>query len=417
VELGGYFKALRRWWLTIFLATALAGATGYLVSTLTEPTYESSTRLLSGPVSSDDFSALRVAAELTRTYAELVTAEAVLESAIREVPLAMSVPDLRSSVRTRADTETRLLTITVQMADPDLAAATADHLAVALQELTAAPPGSVGGVLVIAPAQVPTRPIAPQVPLLSLLAAGAGFLAASVTVLLVDYRRDLVNGREDIDSLADLPLLATVPMEPRREATLSTLIADEEIDDPGSPYRRLARSLVAAQQGPMRSLLVAGSSDDRRNAEVALGIAAGIARNGLPVTVLDADELSHTITSMLAHDAQGLKAIRGSGRPFQLMGGRLEIIPYRPAAFSNQPRAHLQVALDDISASGRVLIVYAGALSSAPSASIWAGQCNASVVVAFRDSTRRHALADAIKDLRLLGARLNGIILGEPARG
>jgi polysaccharide biosynthesis transport protein len=417
VELGGYFKVFRRWWLTIVLTTILAGLAGYLVATLTEPTYESTTRILVGPVSSDDFDSLRVAGQLTRTYAELVTGEGILEGAIRDVPLSLSLADLRGAVRARGDTETRLLTITVQMADPELAAATADHLAVALQEVTAAPRGTPGAVLVIAPAQVPTRPIAPQVPLLSLLAAAAGFVAASVTVLLVDYRRDFVSGREDIDNLADLPLLATVPIQARRQATLSALISDEEVDDPGSPYRRLARSLVAAQQGPMRSLLVAGSSDDRRNAEVALSIAAAVARNGLPVTVLDADELSHAITSMLALEPEGLRTMRAGGRPLQLLRGRLEIIPYRPAAFSDQPRADLQDALADIPASGRVLIVYAGALSSAPSATIWAGQCNASVVVAFRDSTRRHVLADAIKDLRLLGASLNGIILGEPARG
>jgi polysaccharide biosynthesis transport protein len=417
VELGGYFRVLRRWWLIIVLVTASAGVTGYLVATLVEPTYESSTRLLVGPVSSDDFDALRVAGQLTRTYAELVTGEGMLVSAIREVPLTLSMADVRSAVRARGDTETRLLTITVQLSDPDLAALTADHLASALQEMTAAAPGSPGAVQVIGPAQVPTRPVAPQVPLMVLLATAAGFVAAAVTVLLVDYRRDFVSGREDLDILADLPLLATVPTGPRQGATLAALVSEEEVDDPGSPYRRLARSLVAAQKGPRRSLLVAGTSDDDRNGEVALNIAAGIARNGLPATLLDADELSRSITRMLALDPEGRKAIRAGERPLQLLRGRLEIIPYRPTAFSDQPQADLQRTLEDLSASGRVLIVHAGALSSSPSAAIWAGQCNTSVVVAFRDSTRRHALADAIKDLRALKARLNGIILAEPGRG
>jgi polysaccharide biosynthesis transport protein len=417
VELGGYFRVIRRWWLTIVLVTATAGVTGYLVATLVEPTYESSTRLLVGPVSSNDFDELRVAGQLTRTYAELVTGEGMLGSAIREVPLTLSVVDLRSAVRARGDTETRLLTITVQLGDPDLAAATADHLAGALQEITAAAPGSPGAVQVIGPAQVPTRPIAPQVPLMVLLATAAGFVAAAVTVLLVDYRRDFVSGREDLDSLADLPLLATVPTGRRQGATLDALVSEGEVDDPRSPYRTLARSLVAAQKGPRRSLLVAGTSDDDRNGEVALSIAAGIARNGIPATLLDADELSRSITRMLALDPEGRKAIRAGERPLQLLRGRLEIIPYRPTAFSDEPQADLQRTLEDLSASGRVLIVHAGALSSSPSAAIWAGQCNTSVVVAFRDSTRRHALADAIKDLRALKARLNGIILAEPGRG
>ncbi len=418
MELGGYFAALRRWVLTILLATALAGVTGYLAASLTEPTYESSARLLVGPVSSTDLEALRVAGQQTRTYAELVAGDALLETAIRDIPLEMELRDLRSAVSARGDTETRLLTISVQLGDPELAAATADYLAAALQAATAAAPGTAGAVQVIDPAQVPTQSIAPQTTLMGALAAVAGFVTTAVLALFVDYRRNVIARREDLDGLTDVPLLGTLPVGRRKGAELVTYVSEAAEKDPSSPYRRLASALVAAQEGSEPSLLVVGSSESDRSAEVAFNIAVAAASNGHATTLLDADELSHAITKIIAPDLDGLTPTADPRpRPIPLLHGRLDIIPYRPVSLAYQPHAEVQRVLATVFADDRFLVVHAGALSSSPTPTLWARHCKSSVLVALRESTRRHALADTVSHLRALGIPVDGIVLAERTRG
>ena len=133
MELSGYLAVARRWWWTLLVATWVAAVSGYVVASQIPPTYESRVQLLVGPYNTDS-DTLRAAGQLVQTYAELVTTQPLLESAIAEVSADIDVGnldagDLDSATRVTADETTRFLAIRVQDTVPERAAALANGLA------------------------------------------------------------------------------------------------------------------------------------------------------------------------------------------------------------------------------------------------------------------------------------------------
>ena len=106
VELSGYLAILRRWWWTLLVAAWVAGLMGYVFAGRIEPTYESSARLLVGPINSDT-NTLRASSQLVQTYAELATSQGLLEGTVsRDGPAARGrgrASPLRPDDRQRPD--------------------------------------------------------------------------------------------------------------------------------------------------------------------------------------------------------------------------------------------------------------------------------------------------------------------------
>ncbi len=96
--------------------------------------YEAEARLLVGPFNTD-LNTQRASGQLALTYGELVTSRPMLESVIAELGLTTAVDDLRETVASSPNDVTRILTIRVQDADPAQAAAIANALAAATEEL------------------------------------------------------------------------------------------------------------------------------------------------------------------------------------------------------------------------------------------------------------------------------------------
>ncbi len=95
-------------------------------------TYQARVELLLGPYNTDT-DTLGAAGRLAQTYAELVTTEPLLGSAIAETRADVSVSALQARTRAIANDATRILAIEVQDTDPerarDLANALGDEIA------------------------------------------------------------------------------------------------------------------------------------------------------------------------------------------------------------------------------------------------------------------------------------------------
>ena len=87
MELTGYLAILRRWWWTLLVAVWVAALLGYLLGTRIDPTYESSVRMLVGPINTDT-NTLRASGQLVQTYAELATSQPLLASTVADLGLA-----------------------------------------------------------------------------------------------------------------------------------------------------------------------------------------------------------------------------------------------------------------------------------------------------------------------------------------
>src|SRR5215213_7881812 len=125
---------LRRWRFMLAAATLLSGAAGYLVASSIHPRYESTGRVLVGPLGGEA-KVLRASGPLAETYARLATTRRLLDATARRVGIR------RAEVEVRAETNavTRLLTLRVRGADGRLAARFANAHAATLGRLSTRP--------------------------------------------------------------------------------------------------------------------------------------------------------------------------------------------------------------------------------------------------------------------------------------
>lgn len=132
MELAQYIRLFRKWVWLILLASVLAGGVSFIVRTRQPSSYEASTTIAIGryiELPNPNSAEIRTGMDLAQTYAELVTTYDVLQATIDNLSLGMDTEDLKRVIDVRIVSGTSLLVITVQYADPVLAADVANSLA------------------------------------------------------------------------------------------------------------------------------------------------------------------------------------------------------------------------------------------------------------------------------------------------
>lgn len=127
-----YINMLRRWLWLMILTTVVASAATYWFSLQQTPVYETRARLIVGPGIenlSPDLNALRAGGQLMQTYGELATTRPVLQAVIDDLGLNMRPDELGRRISIKTNQETQILSVVVQHADPQLAAAIANSTA------------------------------------------------------------------------------------------------------------------------------------------------------------------------------------------------------------------------------------------------------------------------------------------------
>ncbi len=425
MELTGYLSIARRWWWTLIVATWVAGLSGYLAASQIPPTYEARTELLVGPTNAD-IDTLRASSLLVQTYAALTTSKPRLEAAIADLGLDMSANDLNQATRATANDVERTLTIRVQDHDPTIAAKLANQLAAQLIELgsqgTARPEGQVQ---VTTFAEPPTVPVAPQVSLIVLLAAMAGFLGALVIVILVEYLSGTVRTGDDVARLASgAPFLGS--LEGRFTPPAAGLIVEQApASRTASSFRVLATKIhLAERERPVRSIVVTGVQPGDRAGEIAANLAAVLSTAGYSVTFVDADPGDPDATSRLGpFDGPGfgdllVGRVTDVDRTLVARNAQLAVIPAgSPVDVELLDTDAARRILDHLTDRGaRLVVVAAPPVLGSASALVWARVTDATILFARRDHTKREALTAAMESLRLVDARIVGTVLDDRRR-
>ena len=428
MNLGGYLAILRRWWWTLLMATWIAGIAGYLIASGIAPLYESRARILVGPVAAD-IDTQRAAVSLIPTFAELATSDPLLTQVSTELDLGISLGELREHVSASANQTTRVLTIRVESNDPVAATSIANAIGDRLDDLVPAGINLPEGELTtIEPAEVPTDPIAPEVPLLVALAAIAGLVGALLLVLLVEYFSDVVRDRSDIGAITDAPILGQVRMplgfHERHDQPLFVEAAPDS--RPANALRMIGLKVALERRPePTRSILFVGTEDEPGAGELAANLAAVIRRSGRSVTLIDVNESSAEMTSMLTvRDRPGITQLLGpsmdAGRQSSTIDGVLlhrspgiEFIPRGTQTVHLSNAEAARALMDELTKRADTVIANAAPVPRGGSALVWARVCDAVVLVVRRDQTRREALQQTLESLRLIDARLAGIVLLE----
>ena len=183
---------------------------------LITPQYTSSTSMYmltrtegsTGVTNSD----LQTGTQLTQDYMELVKSRAVLEQVISVLNLDMTTTELSDMVATENKTDTRILTISVENEDPELAREIADALretaSVKIQEIM-----EIDAVNTIEEANLPTAPSSPSVAKNTLIGGALGVLIAMAVIVLIFILDDTVKTPDDVEEYLGLNVLTSIPIQ------------------------------------------------------------------------------------------------------------------------------------------------------------------------------------------------------------
>ena len=210
---------LRRIWekkVLIVLVTLLftAASLAYSIFVIT-PQYASTTKVYVVNQTKDEKKAIttqdvQLGSLLVKDYKEIILSNKVMEDAAEKSGTGLTAKELSKKVSVDAPKDTRIISITVQDKDPqvasDLANTVKEISADQIKEVT-----KIDDVTTLEEAKAATSPSSPNILKNGILATVLGFILAVAGVVLFELLDDRVKRAEDIEEGMGLVLLGVVP--------------------------------------------------------------------------------------------------------------------------------------------------------------------------------------------------------------
>lgn len=213
IDLVELFYALKKHVLVI-LAALIAGAVivGAYTKLLVTPIYSSTSTMLilTKETTLASLADLQIGSQLTSDYSVLITSRPVLQDVIDNLGLDMEYDELEENISINNPADTRILEITVNDSDPEMAKSIVDELSTVASEfigdqMEVVPPK------IIEEGEVPTEKTSPSTVKNVLIGALAGFVIAAGIVVVMTVMDDTIKTEDDIERYLGLPTLASVP--------------------------------------------------------------------------------------------------------------------------------------------------------------------------------------------------------------
>lgn len=210
---------LRRIWekkVLIVLVTLLFTVASLAVSIFViTPQYSSTTKVYVVNQTKDEKKAIttqdvQLGSLLVKDYKEIILSNKVMEDAAEKSGTGLTAKELAKKVSVEAPKDTRIISITVQDKDPqvasDLANTVKEVSADQIKEVT-----KIDDVTTLEEAKAATSPSSPNILKNGILATALGFILAVAGVVLFELLDDRVKRAEDIEETMGLVLLGVVP--------------------------------------------------------------------------------------------------------------------------------------------------------------------------------------------------------------
>ena len=298
MELRDYLSIARRRWLLIVGAVAVClGLAGALTAQAT-PQYVSSAKVFISTTPSNSSEAYQgglFSQQRVSSYADMATGLELAQRVVDSLNLSMSATDLADKISASVVPNTVLLKISVT--DPSAAEAQRINTAVVeqVQSFVAeleTPPGAKAPLLkatVVDPPRLPASPSSPQ-PVRNLgLGFVLGLLVGFGLAVLREVMDTSVKSVEDVDELADTPVLSALPYD--ADVARTPLIAALPRNAPRVEAFRVFRTNLQFVEVDHRSkaFVVTSSVPNEGKSTTAVNVALALAQAGSRVLLVDAD--------------------------------------------------------------------------------------------------------------------------------
>lgn len=484
-----YLQVIRRRWIVIVAIVVVTSASAYVVSLRMTPMYQADaqvnvTPFTSASSQSNILNMLTDPSAALQTDVTLIQSAAVLGPAAKLVGLASAAP-LTSAVGAKVlagtqiidvsavspvpaharnwanavaaafinfqrdqaigqvtaasqDISQRLASLKAQMAaagsSPASAAAISglssqiDTLQGELDSLPGASSIVSGGGVVIAQATLPTVAVSPKKKQNVLLGAVVGLLLAVGLVLLIEALDDRLRSAEEVEALAGVPTLGSVPYtKEMSKPSLAAAMLHEQTSAVSEAYRTLRTNVrFLSVERPLRTLLVTSSVKGEGKSTTSANLAAAFAASGVRTVLVSADlrrpslhrffglENSVGVVDAVLPDVPLDALLQTNELPdlWLLAAGR---IPPNPTEILGSAR--FAEILEALSSAADLVIVDSPPLLGVADASALASRVDGVLLVVNPGEADRRTLEHATKQLNKAGGRLLGTVMNAVGPG
>ena len=213
IDLLELWKAiLHRIWLVLLAGVAGAGVALLITRYLITPLYTSTSTMLviTKETTLSSLADLQLGSQLTNDYEIIILSRRVLQKTIEKLDLDMDYKDLRKTISIETPNDSRMLVISTEQPDPELAKEVVDKLAEVSSDYIA-DKMEVTAPKIIEEGEIPTAPSSPNT--LRNIAIGGllGALAVCFLICMGVILNDSIQTEEDIEQYLGLPVLAVIP--------------------------------------------------------------------------------------------------------------------------------------------------------------------------------------------------------------
>lgn len=207
-----FFELKKRIWLIVAVAVIGAGVAGVFSKVVLTPQYTSTSMLyvISKETTLSTLTNLQIGTQLTQDYKVVVTSRPVMERVIESLGLDMGYKTLRNRLTISNPADTRILSISIQDSDPQMAKAIVDEVAEQASNYIAEIMEMAAPKLV-EDGEIPTTKTSPNVKKNAMLGGLLGAFVVCGLITLMVVLNDTIQSEEDVEKYLGLSVLAVVP--------------------------------------------------------------------------------------------------------------------------------------------------------------------------------------------------------------
>ncbi len=425
-------SVLRRGWLPVVAAAVIVGLLALVYSVLQTPQYQGTATLYVTSGADDNsqtaYQGSLASQQRVTSYTKLVNSDAVVQQAITDGDLKLSIDDAKSKLSASTTTDTVLLNITATDSSRAMASDLANAVAKSMTSYVARLETPSGGgqplakLTVVTPANAGDNAVTPKTTRNVALGIVVGLLIGLLGVLARARFSNTIENESDIAAVSDAPVLGAIPADERLKE--KGLIEFKGGATPAAEaFRKVRTSLTFANvDNPPRIILVTSPVAVEGKTTTAMNLAAALVETGKKVVLVDADLRRPQVNqrSGVLGDVGFTSYLRGDGDLSELVQASsvegLKVLasgpqPPNPAELLASKRAG--VALTELAASFDYVIVDSAPVLPVTDAVVLAQWVDGIVLVARSGNTKFGDLGDAFDQLAGSQTPVIGFVLTE----
>lgn len=432
-----FVKLLRTRWLTVCLGVLVGILGAVLITLMTTPLYQASTRLFvsttAGNSVTDIYQGNRFSQERVISYTELLMGRTLAQRTVDKLGLPMAGDELRERVKASAKPDTVLIDLSVQDESPvrarDIANTMSDEFVVMVRELETPENGSTPDARVVVEqrASIPSEPVVPRTTMNLLAGLAFGLLLGVGLAVIRDLLDNTVKDAKNLEELTGAGVVGTIPLDKERRKS-AAISFENDNSAIAEAFRKLRTNLkFLAVDNPPRVIVVTSSVPSEGKSTTAINLALVLAESEHNVVLVDGDmrrpsldkylDLVGTVgfSSVLSGAVtldEALQKTRFPGLTVLTSGA----IPPNPSELLGSQSA--RTLLNDLRSRFDYVIVDSTPLLAVTDAAILAAAADGVLIIARYGNTKREQLGHAVQSLLNVGAQpLAAVFSMMPTRG